>query len=166
MIHVKEIDHFVENSMLLPEVERKELDDITIAIGKNVAELVKDGSCLQMGIGAIPDATLSFLSDRKHLGIHTEMFAEGLIDLMESGAVTNEMKRIRPGITVSSFCLGTQRLYDYIDDNQGIHFLTSDYVNNPDVIAQNDNVVAINSCIEIDLSGQVASDSIGNRIFR
>ena len=136
-----------------------------VAIGKNIATLVEDGSTLQMGIGAIPDATLSQLGDRKNLGVHTEMFSEGLIDLVTKGVITNHLKAVRPGHIVGSFLVGTQRLYDFVDDNPLVHLYPSDYVNDPAIIRLNPKVVAINSAIEVDITGQVCADSIGEYLF-
>jgi acyl-CoA hydrolase len=149
----------------LPIHPQVELDDITLAIGKNVAQLINDGDCLQMGIGAIPDAVLTCLTDRKDLGIHTEMFSDGLLDLVDAGVITNRLKRIHPGKIVTGFAVGTQRLYDYVDDNPQVVFLDIEYVNDTAIIKRNDNVAAINSALQVDLSGQVCADSIGTTIY-
>lgn len=133
----------------------------TAQIGQYVASLIDDGATLQMGIGAIPDAVLGYLTGHKKLGIHTEMFSDGIIPLIEKGIVTNECKKIYPGKTVSTFILGTRKLYDFADRNPDIVCLDVSYVNDPSVIRQNPSVVAINSAIEIDLTGQVCADSIG-----
>lgn len=130
-------------------------------IGKNVAELIDDGSTLQMGIGTIPDAVLQCLHNHKNLGVHTEMFSNGIIDLIEKDIINNKNKTIHPNKTVTSFALGSRRLYDYADDNPAIAFLDIDYVNDPHVIRRNPKVIAINSAIEVDLTGQVCADSIG-----
>lgn len=134
-------------------------------IGKNIAELIEDGSTLQLGIGAIPNAVLSLLGNHKDLGIHTEMFSDGLISLYESGAITGKYKKKHPRKIVSSFVIGTKKIYNFIDDNSEVLLLDCSYTNNPHIIAQNPKVVAINSAIEIDLTGQVCSDSIGTRIY-
>lgn len=118
-----------------------------------------------MGIGGIPDATLKYLNNHKNLGIHTEMFSDGILPLIESGVVNNSKKMISPGKTVASFCTGSSKLFEYINDNPGFVFLPSSFVNNPRYIQRNPKVIAINSCIEVDLTGQVCSDSIGSRIF-
>ena len=134
-------------------------------IGKNVASLIEDGATLQLGIGGIPDAVLHFVRDRKHLGVHTEMFSDGMVELVEQGIVTNEKKTLHPGKIVASFVLGTRPLFDFIHNNPIVEFHPSDYVNDPFVIAQHDNMVAVNSAIEVDLTGQVCSDSIGDTIY-
>src|SRR5690606_29969236 len=131
----------------------------------NSASLIDDGATLQLGIGAIPDAVLASLGNHRDLGIHTEMFAEGVIDLIEKGVVTGMKKRVHPGKIVSSFLMGTRRLYDFVDDNPQIAVLDVAYVNDTAVIRRNPRVTAINSCIEIDLTGQVVSDSIGTRHY-
>jgi acyl-CoA hydrolase len=127
--------------------------------------LIEDGATLQMGIGAIPNAVLKALENHKNLGVHTEMFSDGLINLIESGVVNNDKKRIHPGKVVSSFVMGTRRLYDFIDDNPEIVLLDVAYVNDPAVIRRNPRVTAINSAIEVDLTGQVCADSIGTNIY-
>jgi acyl-CoA hydrolase len=134
-------------------------------IGELIAELVDDGACLQMGIGAIPDAVLSCLGNKVDLGVHTEMFSDGLIPLVEGGVVTNRYKKVHPGRTVTSFVTGTQRLFDFVDDNQRVEFHPCDRTNDPSLIAKNDRVIAINSAIEVDLSGQVCADSMGFSIY-
>jgi acetyl-CoA hydrolase len=134
-------------------------------IGKNVADLIENGSTLQLGIGAIPDAVLRFLHSKKDLGIHTEMFADGVIKLVEEGVITNEKKTLHPGKIIVSFVLGSRPLFDFIDNNPIIEFHPSHYVNDPFIIAQNDKMVAINSAIEVDLTGQVCADSIGNYFY-
>lgn len=135
------------------------------AIGRHVASLIEDGSTLQMGIGTIPDAVLHFLGNHKNLGIHTEMFSDGILPLVESGVINGSMKQKHPGKIVSAFAMGTRRLYDFIHDNPMVEMLDIGYVNNTMVIARNDKTVAINSAIEIDLTGQVCADSIGNSIY-
>jgi len=165
LIHVDEIDFAVEVDEPLPEKEMGELTPEEISIGKHCAGLVEDGATLQMGIGAIPNAVLKALSDHRDLGIHTEMFSDGLIDLFEKGVVTGKFKKVHPKKVAASFVLGTRRLYDYIDDNPAFVFLDAAYVNDPGVIARNPKVTAINSAIEVDLTGQVCADSIGGRLF-
>lgn len=134
-------------------------------IGRNISELIENGSTLQLGIGAIPDAVLRFLHTKKHLGIHTEMFADGVIKLVEEGVITNEKKTLHPGKIIVSFVLGSRPLFDFIDNNPVIEFHPSHYVNDPFIIAQNDKMVAINSAIEVDLTGQVCADSIGHYFY-
>lgn len=139
--------------------------EVEMSIGRNIAELIEDGSTLQLGIGAIPNAVLSLLSNHKDLGIHTEMFSDGIIDLYNKGVITGRYKKKHPRKIVSSFVLGSKKVYDFIDDNTEILLLDCSYTNNPTIISANPKVVAINSAIEIDLSGQVCSDSIGSRIY-
>lgn len=162
IIHVDEIDAFLEVDELLPEVNyKKSVDDADRAIGKYCAELIEDGSTLQLGIGAIPDAVLSCLHQHKNLGIHTEMFSDGIIPLVEKGVINNKNKKNHPGKIVTGFVIGTKKLYDFVDDNPQVAFLDVGYVNDTKVIRANPKVVAINSAIEIDITGQVCSDSIG-----
>lgn len=134
-------------------------------IGRYIAELIEDRSTMQMGIGAIPDAVLSSLHGHKDLGVHTEMFSDGIIDLFEKDIINNKYKRIHPNKTVTGFALGSKRLYEYVHDNPAFNFLDIDYVNDPHVIRRNPKVVAVNSCIEVDITGQVCSDSIGTYQF-
>ncbi|QBG34878.1 acetyl-CoA hydrolase/transferase family protein [Litorilituus sediminis] len=149
----------------LPQHPKSEPDAITQAIGENVAQLINDGDCLQMGIGAIPDAVLACLKDRKDLGIHTEMFSDGVLELLEAGAITNKLKKVHPGKIVTGFAAGTQKLYDFVDDNPQVAFLDIEYVNDTSIIRRNDNVAAINSALQVDISGQVCADSIGTSIY-
>jgi acyl-CoA hydrolase len=139
--------------------------DVEARIGAIVADLVEDGSTLQMGIGAIPDAVLRRLGNKHDLGIHTEMFSDGVIDLIESGVVTNRLKKVHPGRSVTSFVSGSQRLYDFVDDNLLVEFHGCDRTNDTALISKNDKVVALNSALEIDLTGQVCADSMGHKVF-
>jgi acyl-CoA hydrolase len=162
MIHTSRFHAMVFEDVPLPEVQySNKVGEHELKIGQIIAELIEDRSTLQMGVGAIPDAVLQCLSNHKDLGVHTEMFSDGLIDLIETGVVNNRYKKIHPYKTVSSFALGTRKLYDYVDDNPAFAFLDIDYVNEASVIKRNDRVVAINSAIEVDLTGQVCADSIG-----
>jgi len=166
-IHVNKIDYIVPVNYPLPEVPMgggKE-DQITEKIAQNIAELIPDEATMQMGIGAIPDAVLKYLYDRKDLGVHTELFSDGVIELVEAGVLTNARKTLHPGKIVAGFILGTQRLYDWVHNNPLIEFHRTEYVNDPFVVAQNDRMVAINSAIEIDLTGQVCADSIGPKLY-
>lgn len=138
-----------------------EVGDIEMQIGAVIAGMIDDRCTLQMGIGSIPDAVLRQLGNHKDLGVHTEMFSDGIIDLCEKGVITNKYKAVHPNKTVTGFALGSRRLYDYVDDNPEFAFLDIDYVNEPSVIKRNPKVVAINSAIEVDLTGQVCADSIG-----
>src|SRR5687767_7474833 len=142
-----------------------EASDVELRIGELVAGLVEDGSCLQMGIGAIPDAVLARLGNKHELGVHTEMFSDGLIPLVDGGVVTNRKKRVHRGRVVTSFVSGTQTLFDWIDDNQLVEFHPCDRTNDTSLIRKNPKVTAINGAIEVDLTGQVCADSIGPRIF-
>lgn len=160
-LHVREIDAFVEYDQELAELPPAESTEEQRAIAKHVAGLIEDGACLQTGIGGIPDAILPYLMDRKDLGVHTETLSEGAIPLIEAGVITGRRKQINPDKIVLGFAMGTRRLYEYIDDNPAFEFLPNEYTNDPFVIAQNDNVVAINSAVEVDVTGQVCSDSIG-----
>jgi acyl-CoA hydrolase len=162
---VKEIDALVQVDEPLPEHKPAQLGEIELAIGRHVAGLVEDGATLQLGIGAIPDATLVALKDHKRLGIHSEMFSDGVVDLVERGVITNEMKKVVPGRIVSGFVNGTRRLYDFVDDNPLVSMLDMSFVNDTSVIRQNPRVTAINSAIEVDYTGQVAADSIGEKHF-
>ena len=137
------------------------MGDTEMAIGRNVAELIEDGSTLQMGIGTIPDAVLKYLTGHKDLGVHTEMLSDGVITLVEKDIINNRCKNIHPNKSVTSFALGSRKLYDYVNDNPSFAFLDIDYVNDPHVIRRNPKVIAINSAIEVDLTGQVCADSIG-----
>lgn len=164
-VHVSEFDALLEVDEALPELARPVLTDVERQIGQNVASLVEDGSTLQLGIGAIPDAVLAALEGKRHLGIHTEMVSDGVMEAIESGIVTGAVKSLHPGKVVATFALGTQALYEFIDDNPIFEFRPCDYTNDPFVVAKNDRMVAINSAIEIDITGQVCADSIGTRIY-
>lgn len=165
-IHVSRITAAVREDQELPEVSyAAEVDDATQRIGRFVAELVEDGSTLQMGIGAIPDAVLGYLGSHKGLGIHTEMFSDGVVPLIEKGVITNEHKRVMPGKVVSTFVLGTRRVYDFVDDNPFVALHDVAWVNDTAVIRKNPKVVAINSALQIDLTGQVCADSLGTYQF-
>ena len=162
LIHINEFDAMVYQEDALPEVISTGADAaIPARIGSYCAELVENGATLQMGIGSVPDAVLASLKDHKELGVHTEMFSDGIIPLIESGVITNQHKRKYRGKTVTSFLLGSRKLYDFVDDNPSIMVLNIDYVNDTAVIRTNPKVTAINSAIEVDITGQVCSDSIG-----
>jgi acyl-CoA hydrolase/GNAT superfamily N-acetyltransferase len=163
-IHMDRIDTLVEHDAQLPELHYPEPGQVARKIAENVAGLIEDGSTLQLGIGAIPAALLDCLAcleDKKDLGIHTEMLTEEVVDAINAGVVTNARKSLHPGKAVCSFCLGTQRLYDFVDHNPFFEFRPSEYVNDPFIIAQNDRMVAVNAALEVDLTGQVCSDSLG-----
>jgi acyl-CoA hydrolase len=165
LIHVDQLSAFVEHDEPLPEVLGHVPGEIEAAIGRNCAELIEDGATLQMGIGAIPDAVIASLTGHKDLGVHTEMFSDGLIDLVERGIVTGRTKRVHPGKIVATFVLGSKRVYDFLDDNPLVAMLDAAYVNDTAVIRKNPKVTAINSAIEVDVTGQVCADSIGTRMY-
>ena len=161
-IHLKEIDALVYQETELPEVDySSKVSDAVSIIGKNVASLIEDGSTIQMGIGTIPDQVLKNLVHHKNLGVHTEMLSDGVIPLIESGVINNSLKKLNKGNSVTGFMAGTRKLYDFVDDNPMIRVKDISYVNDTSVIRQNPRAVAINSAIEIDLTGQVCADSIG-----
>jgi acyl-CoA hydrolase len=161
-LHVSRIHHAFHEERELPEVRYgEESDEAAARIGEHVAGLIEDGATLQMGIGAIPDAVLRYLGNHRGLGVHTEMFSDGLVPLVEKGVITNEHKRVSPGKIVSTFVLGTRKVYDFVDDNPYVAFHDVSWVNDTAVIRKNPKVVAINSAIQIDLTGQVCADSIG-----
>jgi 4-hydroxybutyrate CoA-transferase len=164
-IHLNKIHHVVEAAEDILEYPQGEVSDVARLIGRNVADLIEDGSTLQMGIGEIPDAVLSFLTEKKDLGVHTEMVSDGVIDLIERGIINNERKSIHPGKIILGFVLGTRRLYDFIDNNPIFEFHPCQYANDPFNISRNDRMVAINSALEVDLTGQVCADSIGFRFY-
>lgn len=165
IIHVSQIHLAVETDHPIYESPVKMPSEEELAIGRHVAGLVEDEATLQVGIGAIPDAVLGALGHHKNLGIHTEMWSDAAIPLMETGVITNTKKKIHPGKTVSTFVSGTKKLFQFIDNNPSVLLLDAAYVNNPTVIAKNPKVTAINSAVEIDLSGQVCADSVGSRII-
>jgi len=165
-VHVSKLSKVVEvDEELIEHPMSEELSDVSRKIGENIASLITDGATIQMGIGEIPDAVLDFLEDKKHLGVHTEMFSDGLVDLFEAGVVTNERKTLHRGKIVASFVIGTRRAFDFVDNNPFMEFHPNEYVNDPFVVARNDNMVAINSALAVDLTGQVCADSIGTRIY-
>lgn len=164
-IPLDRIDVAYHQSKLLPEKTLANVSPVHHQIGQHIAGLIEDGDCLQMGIGAIPDAALTYMNNHQHLGIHTEMFSDGLLPLIESGVVDNSRKKIHAGKIVTGFVLGSQCLYDFVDDNPEVAFLDIAYVNNPNVIRKNKQVVSINSAIQIDMTGQVCADSIGSNIY-
>ncbi|HEX9056809.1 MAG TPA: acetyl-CoA hydrolase/transferase C-terminal domain-containing protein, partial [Ktedonobacterales bacterium] len=160
-VHVSRLDYAVGWDLPIYEVERKEPNETQCAIGRQVAELIEDGATLQLGIGAIPDAVLQALADRRDLGIHTEMFSDGVLDLVERGVITGANKALDEGKIVASFVVGSRRLLDFIDDNPMVELRPSDYTNNTMIIRQFNHMVAVNSAIQVDLTGQVCAESIG-----
>ena len=164
-IHISKFASVVEVDQPLFELPRRKMDTVSEEIGRLVASMVENGSTLQMGIGGIPDAVLLHLKDKQDLGIHTEMFSDGVMELIQAGVINNERKTLHPGKVVSSFLMGSRELYEFVHDNAIIEMHPTEYVNDPFVIAQNARMVAINSAIEVDLSGQVCSDSMGHDIY-
>lgn len=170
-IHVNKIDHIVEVDDAIFEL--KQVDESTTEeekevyknIGSHIADLIEDESTMQMGIGAIPDAVLGFLDNKRNLGVHTEMFSDGVIKLIEQGVITNEKKTLHKGKMVASFVLGGKPIFDFIDNNPIVEFHPSHYVNDPFIVMQNRKMVAINSALQVDLTGQVCADSIGPRLY-
>ncbi|NNJ56166.1 MAG: acetyl-CoA hydrolase/transferase family protein [Bacteroidia bacterium] len=165
LIHIDKIDIQVEYDEAIPEIAIPTLTPEQIAIGEHVAGLIEDGATLQMGIGAIPNAVLSCLGNHKDLGVHSEMFSDGVLPLVEKGVITGRNKRKYTGMMLAAFVLGTKKLYDFIDDNPMVKMCDFEYVNKTSVIRQNPKVTAINSAVEIDLTGQVCADSIGSKIY-
>lgn len=163
--HISKIIAAVEMDMPLPVLERKGFGEVEAQIGRHTASLIEDGATLQLGIGAIPDAVLASLEGRKDLGIHTEMISDGLVEGLEKGFITCAKKSLHPGKIVGTFVLGSERLYGFVNNNPLFELRPSDYVNNPFVISQNQKMVAINSALEVDLTGQVCADSIGTQIY-
>ncbi|HYU47824.1 MAG TPA: acetyl-CoA hydrolase/transferase C-terminal domain-containing protein [Terriglobales bacterium] len=164
-IHVSEIDVVVESSRPLCEMKKVEITEMHTAIARNVASLIEDGSVLQTGIGGIPDAVLPLLTDRKDLAIHSELVSDGVIPLIEAGIITGERKNFKPRKIIVGFILGSKRIFDFVDNNPIFEFHPTAYVNDPVLIARNDRMVAINSALQVDLTGQVCSDSIGNQFY-
>lgn len=164
-IHVSQIDVFVENDTPLMEGHISAPSEVEIAIGKHCAALIEDGATLQMGIGAIPNAVLAQLDGHRNLGIHTEMFADGVLPLVEKGVINGANKKLDRGKIVSTFLMGSQKVYDFIDNNPGVAMMDVAYTNDPFIIAQNPKVTAINSALQIDITGQVCADSIGQKFY-
>ncbi len=165
IVHLRNFDACVEVDEEIHEMKFVAPSEEEQAIGKNIAGIIDDGATLQMGIGGIPNAVLTYLTNHKNLGIHTEMFSEGIVDLVERGVVNGSKKKVNPYKIVSGFAMGTRRLYDFMDDNPEIEMLDIAYVNDTSIIRQNPKVTAINSAIEIDITGQVCADSIGTKMF-
>lgn len=165
LIHVKDIDYAIEYDEPLYSPKKGVLTDIEMKIGKNIAELVDDGATLQLGIGSIPDAVCHYLTQHKHLGLHTEMWSDGAFELIKTGAVDNSLKKFHQGKSTSAFIIGSQELYDFTNDNMSVLTLDASYVNFPINIMRNPKVTAINSAVEIDLTGQVCADSIGAKVI-
>ncbi len=164
-IHLNDIDAIVESSRPLCELPKHEITDLHLAIARNVATLIEDGSTIQTGIGGIPDAVLLYLKDRKDLGVHTELLSDNIIPLIESGVVNGRRKTLHPRKLILGFALGTKRLFDFVHENPIFEFHPNSYTNNPILIAQNDRMVAINSALQIDITGQICADSMGTYFY-
>ena len=162
-LHISQVEALIEQDGELPVLPAPKLDEVSRTIGGYIAERIPDGACIQLGIGAIPDATGMALKSKHDLGIHTEMFTDSMVELIECGAVNNSKKQLYPGQSVTTFAFGSKRMYDFIDDNPGIVFLPVDYVNDPAVICRNDNMISINAALEVDLWGQVCAESVGTK---
>ena len=164
-IHVSQIDHIVETETKPIVLNPAKINPVDEAIGRNCGELDRDGDCLQLGIGGLPDAVLASLKDKKDLGIHTEMFSDGVVDLFHQGVINCKKKNFHNGKMVATFFMGTEKLYNFVHNNPIVEMFPVDYTNNPSIISRNDNMVSINSAIQVDFTGQVVSDTIGYRQF-
>jgi 4-hydroxybutyrate CoA-transferase len=164
-IHLDVIDFIVEQDESIIELKPPKIGDVEKAIGENIAALIPDGATLQLGIGAIPDAVLLFLTDKKDLGIHSEMFSDGVVVLAEAGVITNRKKTINTGKFMATFLMGTKRLYDFVNNNPDVEMQSVDYINDPYIIGQHENMVSINSALQVNLMGEVNAEMIGTRQF-
>lgn len=164
-VHISKFDYIVEADTPLPELACKAPTAVDHAIGRNVAELIEDEATLQLGIGSIPNAILSYLKNKRDLGVHSEMLSDGIVDLIELNVITNDKKTVLPGKSAVTFVMGTKRLYEFVDNNPSVEFQTSDFINDPFVIAQNYKMTAVNSALEVDLTGQVSADSVGDTLY-
>ncbi|MEJ5185291.1 MAG: acetyl-CoA hydrolase/transferase C-terminal domain-containing protein, partial [Rectinemataceae bacterium] len=160
-LHVSEVDFFVEHEQDVPELPSPQPSETDLRIGAHIAELVEDGATIQLGIGGIPNAAALALREKKDLGVHTEMFVDSMMELYEMGVITNRAKSFRKGKFVATFAMGSRKLYDWLDDNVSVEFQRGRWVNDPAVVAQNSKMVSINTCLMVDLTGQVASESLG-----
>jgi acyl-CoA hydrolase/GNAT superfamily N-acetyltransferase len=165
LISIDQIDILTENDTPLPEVPSPPPDEISEKIAKNISRFIEDGSTIQMGIGTIPAAITKFLKNKNDLGVHSEMISDGVVDLWHEGIITNRKKSIHPGKIITTFCMGTKKLYDFVNDNPFVEFHPSEYVNNPYIISLNDRMVALNSALEVDLTGQVTAESLGHIFY-
>lgn len=165
LVHVSEVDYLVENEAPLVELPSIQPSEIEQQIGGYVADLIEDGATIQLGIGGIPNAITAFIMKRKDLGIHTEMLVDGMVDLIEAGVVTNRKKTLHPGKTVGAFALGSSKLYDFINNNKDVEMYRGRYTNDPYVIAKNNKMISVNTALQVDILGQVCSQSIGTRQF-
>lgn len=160
-VHVSDVDYFVEYTQMPPTLPEPQPDEVAMAIGKNIANLVEDGSTIQLGIGEIPNAAALMLKDKKDLGVHTEMLVDSMMELYEMGVITNKAKSIHKGKFICTFAMGSEKLYKWLDNNPAVEFLRGCYVNDPCMMRKNSKMVSVNTCIMIDFTGQVASESIG-----
>ncbi|WP_425058713.1 acetyl-CoA hydrolase/transferase family protein [Sporomusa carbonis] len=164
-ISLADIDWIVEYDQPLPEIKPPVIGPVERAIGEHVATLVPDGATLQLGIGAIPDAVLLFLKDKKDLGIHSEMFSDGVVELVNAGVITNRKKSLHPNKFIATFLIGTKKLYDFVDNNPAVEMYPVDYVNDPYIIGRNNSMISINSALQVDLMGQVNAEMVGSKQF-
>ena len=164
-VHVSKVDFFVEHDQDVPSLPAPKPNETDLAIGAHIAELVEDGSTIQLGIGGIPNAAAMALKGKQDLGVHTEMLVDSMMELYELGVITNARKALKPGKFVTTFAMGTRKFYDWLDDNLAVEFQRGSWVNNPSVVAQNSKMVSINTCISVDFTGQVASESIGTNQY-
>jgi len=164
-IHINDIDIIVEHDEEIPELPNPKITDVEMKIGENCAKLINDGDTLQLGIGAIPDAVLKFLTDKKDLGIHSEMISDGVVDLYNKGVITCKKKNFNKGKMIVAFLMGTKKLYEFVHDNPAVSMMDVEYVNNPMIIGQNDNMISINSALQVDLMGQVCAEAMGLKQF-
>jgi acyl-CoA hydrolase len=165
LVPVSKIHYFVERTEALFELPRPEIGEVELKIAEYISPLIEDGSTLQLGIGGIPNAIMSGLDGKKDLGVHTEMFSDGMMEMMQKGVITNKRKSLHPGYSIATFVLGSKALYDFVNHNREIKLLPTDITNSPFIISQNEKMVSINSAIEVDLTGQVCADSIGTKIY-
>ncbi len=161
LLHVSHVDYFVEYEQEVPELPSPQPSETDLIIGNYIGELIEDGSTIQLGIGGIPNAAALALRDKKDLGVHTEMIVDSVMELYEMGVITNNAKAFHKGKVVATFAMGSRKLYDWLDDNVGVEFMRGKWVNNPAVVAKNSKMVSINTCLSVDLTGQVASESLG-----
>jgi Acetyl-CoA hydrolase len=164
-VHLNELTYIVEEDSPVFQLVPPQVGEIERQIAYNVAGLIPDGATLQLGIGGIPDTVLTFLTDKKDLGIHSEMFSDGVVTLAEAGVITNKRKTLHPGKFICTFLMGTQKLYDFVHDNPDVEMRAVDYVNDPCVIGQNENMISINSALQIDLTGQINAETIGSTMY-
>jgi acyl-CoA hydrolase len=164
-VHVSKVDYFVEHDQDVPSLPAPKPNETDLAIGAHIAELVEDGSTIQLGIGGIPNAAAMALKGKKDLGVHTEMLVDSMMELYELGVITNARKALKPGKFITTFAMGSRKFYDWLDDNLAVEFQRGSWVNNPSVVAQNSKMVSINTCISVDFTGQVASESIGTNQY-